>query len=865
MTPRTSTKTGSITRRLIHLPIGAAVLASGLALAQGARLTPGVQPDGTILTTTHQLMKPVGKVQLLEGARPKDLSVSADGSQIAVLCTSRIQILNTDGTPVQDINFSAAALGIAFAPSGKRLYASRGDGKITVLEPGAKGWAITAEWVADDGSRNGDRRGRGAGNPQAGGLAVSKDGASLFVALGIRNSVAQIDTASGKIVGSVPVGVSPYHVELSPDGRTLAVANRGGKEADAKEPWADSAGSRVRVDPRTDAANNGSVTLLSTQPLASPYHIDVARQPGGMCFDRSGRRLIVTSSDSDEVHVVDVRRKRPVRTLSLAPPGDSSFGQMPTDAIFSGDGKRLFVSCGGANAVAVLDLEAKNPVLGFLPAAWYPIAVDRAGDRLLVASSKGIGPRRTSRNNAFGVHNSVGALQVVEPTVLTDLPAYTRRVAEWNQWGAEPKPRENAAPRPIPERVGEPSLFKHVVYIIKENQTYDFVFGDMREGNGDPKLAAFGEEVTPNHHALARQFVLLDNTFTSGTNSADGHQWVASSLANAYSEHNYGHHARSYPYDGGDPLAYSPTGFLWTAAAQAGRSVRVYGEWVNNPSVKDPVTGRTPSWSQLWADYKRGGKGYRITAETDNAALRPFLHPNFIGFPSIVSDQWRADQYLAELARWEKEGGMPQLSIMLLPNDHTAGTRPGMPTPRAAVADNDLALGRVVEGISRSKFWRNTLILVIEDDSQFGVDHVDGHRTVAMCISPYTRRGAVVSEMYDHTSFARTIGLVLGVQPMNRFDKTGRPLHACFTDRPDFRGYTTVPNRIPIDEMNAPARTLFGEARKWALASQRLDLSDVDRADAGVVARAAWHSRFPTRRFPAEHFNPPSEDEDGDD
>jgi len=295
--------------------------------------------------------------------------------------------------------------------------------------------------------------------------------------------------------------------------------------------------------------------------------------------------------------------------------------------------------------------------------------------------------------------------------------------------------------------------------------------------------------------------------------------------------------------------------------------VRVYGEFVNKPRIVNRETGKGgATWTALWTDYKAGMKTYEITSGTDNAALRPHLHPNYIGFPSTVSDQWRADQFVADVDRFEREGGMPHLSILLLPNDHTMGTRAGAPTPRATVADNDLALGRIVERLTRSKFWPKTLILVIEDDSQLGLDHVDGHRTTAFCISPYTKRGQVVSETYNHTSFLRTIGLVLGLPPMNRFDRTAQPMTACFTSTRDLTPYAHLPNRIPLDEMNPAPQALSGEGKRLALASARLDWSDVDRADAGTVARAVWHSVYPRLPFPARHFHPNEgeEEEEGE-
>jgi hypothetical protein len=401
-----------------------------------------------------------------------------------------------------------------------------------------------------------------------------------------------------------------------------------------------------------------------------------------------------------------------------------------------------------------------------------------------------------------------------------------------------------------------------VVFIIKENHTYDSTLGDVKEGNGDPNLCTFGEEVTPNQHALAREWVLLDNTYTSGTNSADGHQWTVSAVANGYMEQNYSAHVRSYPYDGGDALAYSPQGFLWNAAVKAGRSLRVYGEFVNRPRVVERGTSRVPHWKELWDDYQAGGHKFEITSGTDNAALRPYLHPHFIGFPTIVSDQWRADQYLADLHKFEAENSMPNLSILLLPNDHTTGTKAGYPTPRAAVADNDLALGRIVEALTHSRFWKETLILVIEDDSQLGMDHVDGHRTIAFCVSPYTRRGAVVSEVYNHTSLLRTMELVLGLPAMNRFDRTATAMTACFSKEADVRPFTARKNQVPLDELNPPASALKGESKRWALACEKLDWRDLDRADPKIVARAVWAAQRPGEPFPSRFFHPPDDDKD---
>jgi YVTN family beta-propeller protein len=829
---------------------------------------------------------PVGVVAQVERARPKDLAVSPDRRMVAVLAQNKVLLYGaTDGAPIAEVSIGAAApLGIAWAPDGRTVYASLAGGKVARIisdDTGAK-WVRKDEIVVDTVKADGEPdvaaglagRGRSQGDPQVNGLTVSPDGDRLYVALGIRNAVAVIDTAQNKVIRSVSVAVAPYHVALSADGKTLAVSCRGGKVADGKELSAPSAGSAVRVEKETDAALSGAVTFLDTDTMVARI-ASVGRQPGGMAFAPDGKTIYVASEDDDSLYALSLSEGKAIKTYRLQTDNDPGFGKIPNSVAVSDDGKRLFVACGGINAVAILEADS-GKVQGYIPAGWFPIAVRQVGGNLIVASSKGLGGRvpraekkETSEKKsapAYGVHSTLGLVQFVAPSVWADLPTLTETVAKNNLWGMAAKseaPRKNVSPVPVPERVGEPSVFQHVVYIIKENHTYDDDLGDMKEGNGDPSLCLFGETVTPNAHALAREFVLLDNTYTSGTNSADGHQWTVSGVANGYLEHNYAAHARSYPYDGGDPLAYSPRGFLWTSAVRAKKSVRVYGEFVNKPKIVNNETGRGgATWTDLWNDYKNKTNKFTITSDTDNAALKPYLHPNYIGFPNTVSDQWRADQYLADLTEWEKTGRMPNLSILLLPNDHTAGTRPGVPTPRAMTADGDLALGRIVDRLSHSRFWKNTLILVIEDDSQMGLDHVDGHRTVAFCISPYTRRHAVVSDVYNHTSFLRTIGLVLGLEPMNRFDRTATPMRACFTPTADRTPYTARPNGIPLDEMNPPASALNGEARRHAIASADLDLSDVDRADMGVLTRAVWYAQKPKTPFPASRYKPPVDDDD---
>ncbi len=863
------------------------------------RLTMGEQPNGATLVPSNQTITPIGHVEQIEGSRVKDVELSPDGKTLAVLTNRLLLLYSAEGKLIDHLALTAGPLGLAWTPDSRTLFASGDKGQVYHISETAKNdWTAITSFVVDNLSNkpqadkpavspegetelHPDPQARHllkriakpspkSGDPQVTGLAVSPDGQRLYIALSKRNVVTVVDVANETVMATVPVGVAPFRVLVSHDNKMVFVANRGGRHpANGDTNVRKSAGTAVSIDPKTDAALHGSISFIDAKTFATT-EMDEGRQPTGMALSHDGTVLYVANSDEDTVTAVDVARHEVRQSLSLRPQQDLGLGQLPTDLALSQDGKTLYVTCGGGNAVAVVAL-ADFTLKGFLPTAWFPIAIAERAGKLFVGSSKGFGARERTPSGTFPVssgpplvahgdfhvNGSISIVQFITEKDRGDLGHLTDEVAANNHWNTpELGPRSGKLPVPVPERVGEPSLFKHVVYIIKENHSYDLDFGDIAEGNGDKKLCAFGEEVTPNEHALAHQFVLLDNTYTSGTNSADGHQWVESAIANAYMEQNYASYARSYPFNGTDPLAYSPNGFLWNAAMHAGKSVRVYGEFVDKPAITEAGKKVTPSWSQLWDDYKSGHREFQITATTDNAALRPCLSPNYVGFPLTISDQWRADQFLADFATFEQKNAMPALSIMLLPCDHTSGAAPGMPTPAASVADNDLALGRIVERISRSRFWPDTLILVVEDDSLFGLDHVDGHRTISFCISPYTRRGAVVSEPYNHTSFVRTIGLVLGLPAMTRFDRTATPLSACFTAKSDLHPYTHLPNNVPLDQLNPPLTASRGKALQLAKASLRLNWSAPDRADPTTVARAAWAAQKPGVAFPWNYFHP---------
>jgi phospholipase C len=409
------------------------------------------------------------------------------------------------------------------------------------------------------------------------------------------------------------------------------------------------------------------------------------------------------------------------------------------------------------------------------------------------------------------------------------------------------KAQSGVKPTPVPKRVGEPSVFEHVVYIVKENRTYDQIFGDMPKGNNDPTLCTFGREVTPNHHAIAEQFVLLDNFYCNGVNSADGHAWVTEGLANDYLEKSFGGFARSYPFPGDDANAFSSAGFIWDNVLLHGLSFRNYGEM----SVTRRPSGTT--WKDIYDDWKSQANKIELKHDIAIETLRKYSCPTSPGWNMTITDQRRADAFLAEFAEHQASGQFPNLTIIYLPQDHTSGTNPGTPTPAAMVADNDLALGRIVEAISRSAFWPKTCIFVIEDDPQNGFDHVDGHRSPCLVISPYTKRGAVVSNFYNQTSVLHTMELMLALPPMNQFDAMAPVMRECFTAKPDLTPYTCVPNTVPLDQMNPPKTALSGVMLDLAEQSERLPLDLPDRCDENTLNRIVWHAtKGAAARYPAE-------------
>jgi hypothetical protein len=548
---------------------------------------------------------------------------------------------------------------------------------------------------------------------------------------------------------------------------------------------------------------------------------------------------------------------------------------------FDAEGRTLYVCNGTQNAVAVVAFKpAASQLLGLIPVGWFPgaIAHDAARRTLHVANIKGIGSGKRippEEPQKFNSHQYFGTLSLVPVPDRRGLVRHTRTVLancrrEMLE-AAQLPARPNQPPRPVPERAGEPSVFKHVIYVIKENRTYDQVLGDMPEGKGDPRLCIFGEAITPNQHKLAREFVLLDNTYCSGILSADGHQWSTAGIVTDYLEKSFAGFPRSYPDGMGedevDALAYSPEGFIWDNALAHGRTLRDYGEFAM-PDIgwADRTKRGKPKFLDYYGDFVNGTRLTRIGCRPAIESLRPHLVTNSVGWAMEVPDVFRAAQFIRELKEFEAKGEYPDLVLICLPNDHTSGTSTNYPTPAAHVADNDLAFGQIVEAVSHSRFWKDTVILAIEDDPQNGWDHVSAFRTTAYVVSPYTKRGAVVHTRYNQPSILRTIELILGLPPMNQMDAAATPMFDCFTERPDFTPFTAVPNNIPLDQMNPPPKAIRDPVRRhYAELSGRLPLDRVDACDEDLLNRILWNAQRGNEPYPAWAVLPKHLRRDADD
>jgi YVTN family beta-propeller protein len=831
-------------------------------------------------TPANQLLTPAGIQVELPGLRPQVLALSPDRkllvtsgktAELVAVNPETGRILQRVALPSEkdldpapdtvsanilepDKEGQVSFTGLVFAPDGSRLYLANVNGSVKVFKVD-EDHKITMLFTIPLPEANAP--GRKAEIPS--GLAVSPDGKKLYVVLNLSNKLGEFDSATGKLLRSWDVGVAPYEVVLT---RNKAyVSNWGGRKPDTNSVVGPAGrGTFVRVDPVRYIANEGSVTVIHLTEGKVIREILVGRHASGLALSPNQRHLVVANAASDTLSVIDTRSDTVIETIWTRQSPAALFGATPNAVTFSSSGEGLFVCNGTQNAVALIRFKPReSELVGLMPVGWFPGAIvhDPSRRSIYVANIKGIGSTKRyspGEKAKYKVSQYFGTLSLVPVPVPGEgeLAAQTRIVLRNLRQpaieAASLPPRADQPPRPVPERAGEPSVFQHVIYIIKENRTYDQVLGDIKEGNGDPELCVFGEHITPNQHKMVREFVLLDNTYCSGILSADGHQWADTGITTDYMEKSFAGFPRSYP-DGMedtdvDAIAYSPAGFIWDNALANGKTLRNYGEFaITEKSWKDKTRKDKIKWLDCYRDFVDGTGLIQISSRPAIESLRPHLNTNTVGWDTDIPDVFRAAEFIKDLKEFEQNGNFPNLSIICLPNDHTSGTGAGAPTPAAQVADNDLAFGQIVEAIGKSRFWKETCIFAIEDDPQAGWDHVSGYRTTAYVISPYTKRGAVVSTQYNQTSLLRTIELILGLPPMNQLDASATPMSDCFTEQPDFTPFVAVLNNVPLDEMNPDAKKISDPLlRKHAYASARLPLHKIDACPEDLFNRILWHA-----------------------
>ena len=818
---------------------------------KAVRVLPGLQKDGFMQLPNGWKLNPAG-AHIEVGDLPSNIQTHPTGQFAAVLhCGFKeheVHILDLNAKRRKiacRVTVDQAFYGLAWSPDGKQIYASGGEFDIVHI------------WDFDKGLLHNHRTLDVGGVPNAkkavpAGIALDAAGKELFACALWADAVVRVplDNPGNKVV--IPMAfVEPKPVKpvgdppSPPDGRKEdpkpKVEDDDNGVSPAKDngyPYAclpEPGGKRVFVS----LWAKGGVAVVDLEANKVMAVWKTASHPTELLLDPKGKALYVACANSTQVTVLDPATGNTLQTIHAALYPQAPAGNTPNSLAMTPDGEMLFIANADANNLAVFNIadpkEAKS--LGFIPTGWYPTSVryNKLDKTVYVANGKG----NAAKANPSGPNPllpSSGTLEYIGglfrgsvsaiPLPTPEAMARHSRIA----YQCSPLNKENApkldgipADNPIPKKVGDVSPIKHVIYIIKENRTYDQVFGDVKEGNGSAELCLFPEAITPNHHKLAKEFVLLDNIYVDGEVSADGHEWSMGAYATDFVEKLWPLSYRGspgktfgYPSEGALDIPERPAGgYLWDRAAEAKVTYRSYGEWI--------------------ANGKKSKDGTFEDGKASVKALEGHFDPKFRGYDLDYPDVKRAERFLSELKRFEKEGEMPKLQILRLPNDHTSGTRIGKPTPTAQVADNDLALGMVIEGLSESKFWESTAVFVIEDDAQNGPDHVDAHRVVALVISPYTKHKHVDSTMYSTASMLRTMELILGLKPMSQFDAAARPMYHSFTAKPDTAKYKAEKPKTDLDAVNKPG--VFGAAQ-----SEKFDLTKEDQADDLLFNEVIWKS-----------------------
>jgi len=703
-------------------------------------------------------------------------------------------------------------------------------------------------------------------------IKFSKDGQYMYVALNGANNIAKIDMSTKKLVwekesgGNFPYGVATADnkIFVTNWGGELVDPNSADKDTISKGGWNNEKSGFIKINSKTESVTSGTVSVMDENGSLVKI-VNVGLHPNDIISNKKGTKVYVANANSDTVSIIDTKTYN-VENIVVSPE-KIPYGFSPDALVLSPDENILFVADGNTNSVSVIDLK-NNQVIGLIPTGGYPGGLDisKDGETLYVADTEGVYSRATTYNKNdkhfklnypqkgrknistagyFNTHREFGYVSAINLPELEreDLQDWTNQVKANIEYKKIKKsieesmfsPRKDVKQVPVPKRLGEPSVFKHVIYIIKENRSYDQLLGDMEEGNGDTYLTVFGKKVTPNMHKLAKEFGLLDNFYDVGKCSAEGHPWSDGAFVDDYVEKNVRSWFRGYPHVILDAMVSPKTGYIWDNVLFHGHSFKNYGE-----NVQADVPKKS-TWKEFYNDYKNGTPiPFSNYVSLNN--LAKFTSKTYPGYDHHrISDQVRADAFIKDIKK-ATDSNFPDFTIMVLPADHTSHLKPGYPTPASMVADNDLALGRVVEAISHSSIWKDTVIFVIEDDTQDGWDHVSSYRGPVWVISPYSKKHQVIHTFYSQLSVLHTIERILGIPPMNINDMSAPIMYDCFTDKPSFTPYIHVKNQIPLDNMNPNPNELSGLARKWSQRASEMDTTLDNPANDDLINKMIWYS-----------------------
>ncbi|MFN0036723.1 MAG: alkaline phosphatase family protein [Saprospiraceae bacterium] len=790
---------------------------------------PGKQPGSTpsMLLPTGWSLTPAGR-SLPLGDLPLNIAVSPNQKLLAVTNNGQgknsLQLIDAKkGLLLQSFEIPIAWLGLAFSGDSKTLYVSGGNSNAILRYAVENGKLVLRDSLV-------------LGKPwpvriSPAGLCVDDRRNLLYVVTKENQSLYVVDTRTKAIVQRDSIGKELYTCALSPDRKQLYITHWGGNE----------------------------LVVWNTETRKIKTRIPVGDSPNDVIVNKKGTLAYVACADDNSVSVVDLTQNKAVETLVATLYPDAPTGSTSNSVALSPDEKTLYVANADNNCLAVFDVSTpkQSRSHGFIPTGWYPTCVRRVGKQIFVANGKGFssfpnpnGPNPIGKKNKVDYQKGeeeddqyIGALMKGTMSIVAapnerQLAGYTRQVYRNSPYTKEREKLAEGEPgNPIPQRVGDPSPIKYVFYIIKENRTYDQVLGDMPEGNGDTSLCLFPEKITPNHHALARDFVLLDNFYVSAEVSADGHNWSTAAYANDFTEKtwvtSYGDRGGDYVYEGQNRSAWPKGGFMWDYCKRAGISYRTYGEFAD--------------------DYK-----------ANIPALEGHFCPYFTSWDTSVKDTTRVSQWKRDFDSLVVANALPRLSTLRLINDHTEGLRKGANTPYAQMADNDLAFGLFIEHLSNSPVWKESAVFVLEDDAQNGADHVDAHRSIAYVVSPYAKRNFADHTLYSTNSMLRTMELILGLPPMSQHDAAATPMWRCFTKNADLRPYKALTPAVNLDDRNA---SVDNDLQRR---SDAFDLSGEDRVPDLEFNEVLWkiikgeHSEMPApRRGAFLRYSEEEEEEEG--